>query len=415
MNNVARVARIESIRKHPNADRLQIASVCGYPVIVGLDTKEGDLGIYFQEGLQLSPEFCSENNLIRVKNEDGSYSGGMFDTNRRVRAMNLRGVKSDGFWCPISYLDFTNKPYPIEGDSFTEWFDIPICNKYVTPATMRAQANAQVAKAKKKIITFPEHIDTEQWRHAKMTDGNSVVYITEKLHGTSGRYGNVKVDRQLAWWEKLLIRFGVKIQTTEYQYHIGTRRVVMGNNHTGFYGNEQFRYNAVKGINLHEGEILYFELVGYTTDGTPIMGKHDLTADKSVKKELHAKYGNVMVYAYGNAPGNCSLYVYRITQDGHELSWNDVKRRCGELGIKHVPELDSFIVDSNARDYIDTIVQNRVTDESILDSTHIREGVVIRLEHGKGTDWYKEKSFTFKVLEGIVKDQTDYVDIEESA
>jgi hypothetical protein len=53
---------------------------------------------------------------------------------------------------------------------------------------------------------------------------------------------------------------------------------------------------------------------------------------------------------------------------------------------------------------------------STLDSRHIREGVVIRVEAPDGTtDWYKNKSFTFGVLEGYLKDSDDYVDAEEIA
>ena len=137
MSYSAIVARV-NVRPHPNADRLQIGNVNGIQVIVGIDTQDGELGVYFPSDGQLSEEFAAANDLIRRKNEDGTYSGGMFDVNRRVRAMNLRGIKSDGFWCPLDYFNFSAVSASMlkEGDSFTEINGIPICNKYVTPRVL---------------------------------------------------------------------------------------------------------------------------------------------------------------------------------------------------------------------------------------------------------------------------------------
>jgi hypothetical protein len=50
---------------------------------------------------------------------------------------------------------------------------------------------------------------------------------------------------------------------------------------------------------------------------------------------------------------------------------------------------------------------------SVLDASHIREGVVLRVESVQGPNFIKSKSWEFKVLEGIIKDRTDYVDAEE--
>ncbi len=50
-----------------------------------------------------------------------------------------------------------------------------------------------------------------------------------------------------------------------------------------------------------------------------------------------------------------------------------------------------------------------------IDSRHVREGVCVRLESSTGTpDIFKNKGFSFKVLEGLVKD-TGEVDLEEAS
>lgn len=43
------VVKVEHLRKHSNADRLQVATFFGNDTIVSLDTKIGDIGIYFPE------------------------------------------------------------------------------------------------------------------------------------------------------------------------------------------------------------------------------------------------------------------------------------------------------------------------------------------------------------------------------
>jgi hypothetical protein len=50
---------------------------------------------------------------------------------------------------------------------------------------------------------------------------------------------------------------------------------------------------------------------------------------------------------------------------------------------------------------------------SVLDASHIKEGVCVRIEGGINNKTYKFKSFEFKVLEGIIKD-SGVVDAEEA-
>ena len=67
------VVQINELNPHSNADRLQIATIFGASVIVGLDVKIGDLGVYFPIDLQLSEEYCVQNNLVRKKDENGIH------------------------------------------------------------------------------------------------------------------------------------------------------------------------------------------------------------------------------------------------------------------------------------------------------------------------------------------------------
>ena len=50
------IVKIEELHPHSNADRLQIATIFSQSIIVGLNTKIGDIGIFFPTDLQLSEE-----------------------------------------------------------------------------------------------------------------------------------------------------------------------------------------------------------------------------------------------------------------------------------------------------------------------------------------------------------------------
>ena len=46
--------------------------------------------------------------------------------------------------------------------------------------------------------------------------------------------------------------------------------------------------------------------------------------------------------------------------------------------------------------------------------THIKEGVVVRVDSRSTFTAYKHKNFYFKLLEGIIKDNSDEPDMEEA-
>lgn len=204
-----------------------------------------------------------------------------------------------------------------------------------------------------------------------------------------------------------------------------SQNVLKNSNQPSYYGSEEFRYHVgekMKGF-LHKDEVIYGEIVGYTHTGAPIMGEHDTSLIKDVKKA----YGPKMVYSYGCIPGSWEFYVYRIArvnEDGFaiDLPWPQVKARATELGLKVVPEMEpsGFIHKPTAwnitsmQDDLLAIADDLMEGPSTLSDSHIREGVVFRVEGPDGRiDYYKSKSFTFGVLEGYIKDKDDYVDTEE--
>jgi hypothetical protein len=193
MTTEAIITPIKNLRKHPNADRLQIGTAYGSQVIVSLDTIEDTLGIFIPDDMQLSHEFCAANNLYSHKelNSDPT-KGGFFGNNRRVRAQKFRGEISDGFWVELHTLAFAGNDASSlkEGTTLTEFNGVPICNKYFTPATMKSMGGKGSGKTSKKGFKpsefpyFKEHWDTQQLlQNIKKIRTGAIISISEKCHG----------------------------------------------------------------------------------------------------------------------------------------------------------------------------------------------------------------------------------------
>jgi hypothetical protein len=436
------------------ANTIAKGNVLGKNVIVSKETKTGDLGIYFPPDGQLSEEFCKVHDLIRRKNPDtGKNEGGFFEETRRVRAQPFMGVKSDGFWCPISYVDYTgiNLDELVPGYSFQELNGHKICNKYISPATnqrIRGLAN-NINKSTFDVI-LPRHYDTEQlvYNRDKITVGSNII-ITEKLHGTSAATGNVffTIEKNLNWlqrlWNKTIGNLSGFPKVAEYHSDYGTfsrtRNTILVNRKDISEESAEFYRRAAEKMfdgRLKKGEIIYYEIVGYDSHNAAIMNSVD---NKPAGKEVVDKYGPKMCYSYGCIPGEFRVYVYRIVmvnEDGDEteLPWVQVKRRCKELQLETVPELATYALLTETEilgqmgeglfeDTRELLVQEvlrsvlELTEgSSSLDARHIKEGVCLRIEDAEGHVYvFKNKSWTFGVLEGYLKNNDDFVDPEESS
>lgn len=433
MSYKAVVLRLKNVRPHPNADKVQLATCLGNQVVVGLDSKEDHIGVYFQSDGQLSHEFCHANNLYRKAdlNKFPKDKCGMFDENRRVRAQKFRGEISDGFWIPLHNFGFIQVTgLDVEGFEFDEWKGIPICNKYINPQTLKIARENQGKKTRtaKKSIMFKEHFDTAHFgKHLHEYEFDQTLVITEKLHGTSGRIGHVLLERDLNWKDRLAKLIGVKVQETEWKYMNGTRRVVLSESKGTQFHDPTIRDKAMKLFegNLRKGETAFFEIVGYESTGASIMPSVDTT--KMGDKEFTKTYGKSMSYSYGCEPTESAVYVYRMTltdEDGHTIdySWDDVVKRCNEIGVNHVPHIKTLTLNAlagnhstveDARESLSSLVEAFGSGPSTLDTKHIKEGVCVRIEGGINNRTTKFKSFEFKVLEGIVKD-SGVIDAEEA-
>ena len=441
------VVRVEQLRKHTNADRLQIATFFGNDTIVGLDVNVGDIGVYFPVDGQLSERFCQVNNLVRVKDsETGKNIGGYMEPDKRnIKAIKLRGEKSDGLYMPLTaFTDFCKISDLKIGDTIDTLNGEEICRKYIPHSNKSAggKSGKGVGRAKANIApTFYEHVDTAQLAYnlAAFKVGD-LVQLTLKMHGTSGRTGYLPlVHTKRTWLDKLFRRHGKDYM--EYGYITGTRRVVLdGKRSGGFYDSDDFRHNMAAKFEgkLHKGEVVYYEIVGFQgPNGAPIMSE---VANSKVKDpEFTKQYGSVTTFAYGcnqTQPYDadvpcCDVYVYRMTmvnEDGDvvEYSPDQIKERCEQMGVNVVPEFTRFFVPDSVpglhgewvptdpQAYVVRRVEEYFDGPDPVGKTHVREGVVARICNRSKFEVYKHKNFSFKVLEGIAKDEATAPDIEEA-
>lgn len=427
MSYVAYVTKLKNVRKHPNADRLQLGDCFGNTVCVGLDAYEGQLGIYFPVDGQLSVEFTEHNNLVRKKDENGNNIGGYMDPDKRnVTAVKLRGEKSDGLFLELTCVEYTGVKLSTlkEGDNFTALNGHDICQKYIPRGRRRNPQGGNRTRKKVENVAplFVEHADTEQLAYnLEAFKPGDLVEITLKMHGTSQRTGYLPVLKgyKRSLLDKLFKREGTPIYN--WDYISGTRRVVLNDFEGGFYGSNKFREQHHKFFEgkLHKGEEVYYEVVGYTDDGAPIMGTSE--NKKLNDKEFIKQYGDTTTFTYGCEVPNSDIYVYRMTmtnEDGDIVEYTPdfMRYRCEQMGVKTVPVFWSDFIPQNpgsadddtitAGEWIKNVAEQYYDGADPVGKTHIREGVVLRIINRPKFCAYKHKNFNFKCLSGIIAEAT---------
>jgi hypothetical protein len=418
-NYLCKVVQLKGLKKHPNADRLQMVTIDFNNVITGLDAKEGDTYVYFPIESKISRTFLSFTNSFRDKtfNEDPNQVG-FFEDNCRVKAMKLRGEKSMGYLVPMNQVyawafneevgsvflgsDYTNQEFDtINNLKLVEKYQIPI------------KGGAQARQGKKpKVSRLVEgqvhlHIDTENLRkNAHKVRPTDLISITYKTHGTSWWVANVLVKRKLSLLERLLKKLGILISDMEYDLVYGSRKVVKNAELQDPKAKDHFfGYDLWEDIKNQVGEYipkgwtLYGEMLGFDKNGKAIQAGFD--------------------YGCGTECGSIShkLEVYRITNttpDGlvTELSYPEIKNFCDKVGLQcshlffygHAGNwynVDYTIpLEEWSTNFIKKLEEAFNEKDCFMCSNKVpEEGVVVRVEDLFECKSYKLKSFRFLEFE----------------
>jgi hypothetical protein len=406
------VCKITNLRPIPKADRLLVGECLHQDVVVGIDTKEGDIGLFYGADGRLTDGYLKANKLIRTVHPDGSKTG-TFDENGKIRIQKLRGQKSNGYFTTLDSLRYTGGDINSlkEGTELNEFNGVKFCEKYtVAPKEFKKGSSPNLLKSK--FLFFHEHKDTKRilYKLDEIEVGMELTF-TEKLHGTSQRSA-LSLESQQSWWGTLIngvCKRTIIKPTLAYKHVCGTRRTVIKDwkRHTGFYQEKEgFRKEADDLFfgKLAQGETVYYEVVGYTRGASLIMptGSTEKLQDKAMLK----KYGKEMNFTYGCDEGEHKVFVYRMSItdiDGNEKDymWDEMESRCMVIGVKTVPLLLRGKFEGDIDLLVDTC-KKLADGESTLDYRHIKEGIVVRNDVPYYEGW-KYKSFEFDILEDTIK------------
>lgn len=362
------VVKIDGVEKHPNADRLDIVQVKGWNCVTGKDVyKPGDECLYIPiDSLlpeKLEKHLFPEGSKIKL-------------TKSRIKTIKIRQAISQGMVVDVSpelvslYPELKNKK---AGDDVTKILGV---TKYEPPAASIPEGMRVNKQGKHgNNPDFTKYTDIENFKnHPAMFREGEPVYITEKLHGTSARFGLLP-SVPTTFWQKLLKFFGL---LPKLQFCYGSRNVQLQGKinkqifyDTNVYGKIAKDYGIVS--KLSPGEILYGEIVGSGIQAN---------------------------YTYGCKEGEHAFYAYDLKRDGHYVSPDVFLGFCRTRNIPHVPILHrgEFSLEDAKR---------MTKGDSTIGGQKVREGIVIKPET-ESTEWHGRKILKLISDDYLLKDQTEF-------
>ena len=412
-NYACSVVEIKELFPIDGADAVVRTVVNGNNVVVPKTTEVGAKMLYFVSGTKLSADYCHKNNLYdkAEENFDTEKKGFISFRQKRIKAIKLRGIISDGMLMPLDSLyTFIKGAALLQiGNEFTDIDGVSICEKYIVPVKNSGENNKKGRQSVKisRLVDnqFYLHNDTDNLRkNIHKINPNDIIGIHYKKHGTSIVIGNVLVKRPLNWLEKIAKKFGVIVNESKYDVVYSSRKVVKNGylnpiSGEGFYGEDIWGVVAKDvGHLIPKNWTLYGEVLGYTPSGSAIQGKYD----------------------YGCQVGEHKFYVYKISvvnTDGNVIFLTDrqIEEYCEKVGLLYK---DTFIYYGKAIEHFDFESAGSEDIEEwrnqFLNHLEIlynekkcymcankvpEEGIILRVEKLEQYEAYKLKSRAFLLME----------------
>lgn len=331
---------ILKITEHNNAERLELAWVYGFQVIVQKGKyKIGDKVIYIPI-----------DSLLPVWLEDIVFPKGSKITlhHHRVRQIKIRKLASQGMLIdPQDVISKVNPEYLTLEQDLAAVLEV---TKYEPP--QRVNTSTKPGTPRNRPLENPRFhkyggIDNIKW-FPTFFDNEEVV-IQEKLHGSNCRASYSKTSANTLW--KKIMKFFRRLPEYEYCYGSNNVQLQERKSYSGFYGEDV--YGAVlKKIEafqkLKPGETVYGELIG-----------------PGIQKN----------YDYGHTDHNFVLFDVKVErEDGSQeyLNPEETEAFAKERGFDFVPVLYRGIFNQE-------LAKQLSMGPSIYNSKQkIREGVVIK-------------------------------------
>lgn len=360
---LAHIEKIEWIRPIEGKDRIVLAGVLGWTVIVQKsDYKEGDLCVFCEidSVFPEKPEF----EFLRKKNF-------------RIRTMKMAGVLSQGIYFPLSMLPAGSYH---EGDDVTELMGI---TQYEATQDKGEEGKTEAAGQEKLLEKYPRFLTKFRWFRALVlpeqksrdfpdfiskTDEpriQNVPYLlqleqefvaTEKVDGQSGTFVLRQVKGRHFWRRR------------EYEFLVCSRNYRLPEKDTSSYWKAAQKYDIEKVLRS-------------------LIGKREWVA---IQGECVAPFVQGNKYHVTGV----DLYVFNLVYPEGRVGSLEAKKTVEQYGMKFVPIVAESVklTGMSVAEVLDY-----ATGDSRLYST-LREGIVFRSQDGKQS--FKAVSPEFLILHG---------------
>lgn len=461
-NYTAQVIKLPVKQTVVGLDNLVRVTVFGNDCLIGKDSPEDELYLFFPSGTQLSEAFCKGNNLYRELqlNADPNEKG-FFELNRRVKTIKFRGIISSGFVIPVSSLKnmFENgldkdwaTPHLLSiGDNFNEYEFEEVCRKYFVPTSSQPGPKGdKISKINNRLTNllvpnqFRFHVETNHLaNNLDKLQAEDIVVITDKWHGSSCILSKVLISKKLTLWQKFLNKIGGKVPNKAYGYIYSSDKPKSNlpkgiegawiNDGPDFYLSNIWKdaFDSYKET-LEDGITIYGEIVGFTKEGAAIQKGYDYGCVDGITERIFGEFDTEEQAKQGTS----RFVVYRITYtkpDGAviEFCWQQVKDYFSKYGLEHVKEFffgsifellrkivpgwDAIETETDVREWLFSSLQESFNLEKTCRycaSKSPAEGIVLRID---GKDQYsayklKSKLFLKKESEDLDNNETNIED-----
>lgn len=340
--------KILEVLPHPNADRLEIAKVYGFSVVVQKDKyKAGDAIVYVPIDSILPPEMEA---LIFPKDSKITLH------KSRVRQIKIRSFYSQGMILNPEDLYPLDKSYPNVFGVVSYETDLSLTlniTKYEPPAPQVNTPGAKGQRNKKKDNSYFRKfngVTNIKWCPYQFKDEE--VVIQEKIHGSHIRFAKAPFEPNTLW-KKILHFFRL---TPKFEEVYGSNNVELTNKlrKKSFYGGDIYadvlaKYNAFD--KLEDGEFVHGELYGP---------------------------GIQTGYEYGLKEHALIIFDVRVLNPDNTQRWlnpEEAEVFCHSRGFDFVPVLYKG-------PFSEEVVKQHTSGPSVLcPKEKVREGCVVKSRH----------------------------------
>lgn len=362
------IVLIDHINPHPNADRLELATIKGWVTVVQRGVhKPGDKVVYFPIDSVLPDDVL---NILFGPDAKIQPKKG------RIRTIKIRGEVSQGMVAPLGALGI---PQDIAlGMDVTDTLKVTKYEPDQPPLSMQV-GKSRVTKRNVN-PNFKKYTDIQHLKNF-ITALFGFVVVTEKVHGTNFRAGYVETYphnllRKILKFFRLLPKYEFVYGSHNVQLH--SQLLYRGYYKDNVYAQTVKQYALIE--RLAPGEVIYGEVYG---DG--------------IQKG----------YSYGLTNGETALAVFDVKVNGKYLDVNHARSFCSAKGLPFVPILGREFIETSCYGEMGKLEAYFKGPSQVHKSQGVREGVVVRTET-EAVSMGNRRIFKLINPAYLLKDQTEY-------